>query len=92
MDRRKQVKDFMRMKKDKAVKAAKKAAEIATLRKRIATCELVKKKNYKELGKLYYELFGSDPNEHLAKQCWGIRHAEDAKEEMKKKMQQLQQE
>jgi endonuclease YncB( thermonuclease family) len=92
MDRRKQVKDFMRKKKDKAVKAAKKAADIATLKSRIATCELVKKKNYKELGKLYYELFGSDPNEYLVKQCWAIRNAKDAIIKMEDKLRHLQQE
>jgi hypothetical protein len=92
MDRSKHVKDFMRNKKDKAVKTAKRAGEIATLKSRIATCELVKKKNYKELGKLYYELFGTDPNDHLVKQCWAIRNAEDAIIEMKEKLRHLQQE
>jgi hypothetical protein len=92
MDRRKQAEDFVRDKKDKVVKAAKKAAEIANLKSRITTCELVKKKNYQELGKLYFELFGSDPDDQLEKQCRGIRNAEDAIADMKEKLQQLQHE
>jgi hypothetical protein len=91
MDRRKQAEDFVRDKKDKVVKAAKRAAEIANLKSRMATCELVKKKNYQELGRLYYELFGSDPDDQLEKQCRGIRHAEDAIADMREKLQHLQQ-
>jgi hypothetical protein len=89
MDRRKQVEDFVKDKKDKAVNAAKRAAEIANLKSRIATCELVQKKNYQELGKLYYELFGADPDDQLEKQCRAIRHAQEAEDEMKEKLEMI---
>jgi hypothetical protein len=91
MDRRKQAEDFVREKKEKAIKAAKRAADIATLKSRIATCELVKKKSYQELGKKYYELFGSDPEDNLVKQCFSIRNAEDAIYAMKEKLYHMQQ-
>jgi hypothetical protein len=91
MNRRKQVEDYIREKKDKAVNTAKRAAEIATLKSRIATCELVKKKNYQELGKKYYERFGKDPDDHFVKQCFSIRNAEDAIYVMKEKLYHMQQ-
>lgn len=56
---------------------AKKMAEIASLKSQIGTCEEVIKKNYAEIGKLYYESFGNCPEEMFAKQCRAISNASE---------------
>ncbi|MBO5209876.1 MAG: hypothetical protein J6B68_11150 [Lachnospiraceae bacterium] len=55
---------------------AKDLAEIANLRSQIATCEEVVKKNYMEIGKMYYEQHGSMPEEQYEEQCRAISNAQ----------------
>lgn len=59
---------------------AKDMAEIANLRSQIHTCEEVVKKNYLEIGKKYYELHASVPEEELETEyeeaCRAIRNAQ----------------
>ncbi|MBQ6805799.1 MAG: zinc ribbon domain-containing protein [Lachnospiraceae bacterium] len=55
---------------------AKDLAEIANLRSQINTCEEVVKKNYMEIGKKYYELHGSMPEEEYEEQCRAISNAQ----------------
>lgn len=57
---------------------AKELAEIANLRSQIRTCEEVVKKNYTEIGKRYYELHGSAPEEEYEEQCRAIQNAQAA--------------
>ncbi len=55
---------------------AKDLAEIANLRSQISTCEEVVKKNYMEIGKKYYELHGSMPEQEYEEQCRAISNAQ----------------
>ena len=55
---------------------AKDMAEIANLRSQIRTCEEVVKKNYMEIGRCYYEMHGSMPEEDYEEQCRAINNAQ----------------
>lgn len=77
---------------DTARKAAEKAgniAKIVELKNRIATCEAVKKKNYMEIGKLYYEQFKDCEEELFAKQCKAIYNAENAIAELQAQIEEI---
>lgn len=67
---------------------AKDLAEIANLKSQISTCEDVIRKNYIEIGKLYYEKHEHEPEEEYDEFCRAIRNAktgiEDLEERMKK--------
>ncbi len=65
---------------------AKEIAEIANLRSQIATCEEVIKKNYLEIGKLYYELYGDMTEDSFEKQCKAIKNARHGVEELQQKI------
>lgn len=65
---------------------AKEAAEIASLKGQISTCEEIIKKNYAEIGRLYYENFGEEPQELFAKQCRAIQNAKKGAEELEQKI------
>lgn len=65
---------------------AREVAEIASLKSQIGTCEEVIKKNYAEIGKLYYENFGQDPGELFQKQCRAIQNAKKGAEELEQKI------
>lgn len=69
-----------------AADKARETAELVKLKRRIATCEEVMKKNYLELGKLYYEQYGGAPDALFEKQCRAIRNASDGAKELRKKM------
>ena len=51
---------------------AKQLAEIASLKSQIGTCEEVIKKNYAEIGKLYYENYANCPEELFEKHSHDI--------------------
>jgi len=72
-----------------AMDKAKILAEIAGLRGQIATCEEVIKKNYMEIGKLYFEEYSDVPEAPFEKQCEAIRNARKGTEELKLKIEQL---
>lgn len=65
---------------------AKEMAEIASLKSQIGTCEDVIKKNYAEIGRMYYEKFGECPDELFAKQCRAIKNAQNGVSELEKKI------
>lgn len=65
---------------------AKEMAEIASLKSQIGTCEDVIKKNYAEIGRMYYEQFGESPDELFAKQCRAIKNAQNGVSELEKKI------
>lgn len=65
---------------------AKEVTDIANLKRRIATCEAVRKKNYMEIGRLYYEKFADLEDETFAKQCKAIYNAEKAIEKLNREV------
>lgn len=69
-----------------AADKAKDVAEIVNLRSQIATCEEVIKKNYLEIGKLYYELYGDMSEDSFEKQCRAIRNARRGADELQQKI------
>lgn len=54
---------------------AKNMAEIANLRSQINTCEDVIKKNYIEIGRIYYEKHMEEPEEAYEEACRAITNA-----------------
>jgi len=56
---------------------AKELAEIANLKSRITTYEDVIKKNYAEIGRIYYEQYGDMPEEPFEKACSSIKKAKE---------------
>ena len=65
---------------------AKEMAEIARLKSQISTCEEVIRKNYAEIGRIYYENFGDNAEELFAKQCRAIKNAQNGVSELEKKI------
>lgn len=52
-----------------AADKAKELAAIANLKSQISTCEEVMKKNYLEIGKIYFEQYSDMPEPPFEKQC-----------------------
>ena len=69
-----------------AVDKAKELAEIANLKSRISTCEEVIKKNYLEIGRLYFERYGDSPEVSFEKQCMAIDNARKGVQELQAKI------
>ena len=69
-----------------AADKAKELAEIASLKNQIAACEDVIKKNYLEIGRKYYELYGDMAEEDFTKQCKAIKNARNGVEELQQKI------
>lgn len=68
---------------------AKDIAEVANLNSQIKTCEDVIKRNYAEIGKLYYEKCGEAPDEAYEEQCRAINNARNAIEELNDKIKEI---
>ncbi|MDL2302644.1 hypothetical protein LJC58_09905, partial [Lachnospiraceae bacterium OttesenSCG-928-D06] len=68
---------------------AKELVEIAGIKSQIVTCEEVIKKNYMEIGKLYYEKFAEDGDEMFEKQCKSIRNAKRGVKELQQKIKEV---
>lgn len=68
---------------------AKDVAEIANLKGQIKSCEETMKKNYMEIGKRYYELHASTPEEHYVEQCIAINNAQDSIVELEQKIKEI---
>lgn len=68
---------------------AKDLAEIANLKSQINTCEDVIKKNYMEIGKLYYEKHASDPEEDYEEQVRAISNAQNGIEKLQDKIKEI---
>ena len=64
-------------------------AEIVSLKSQIATCEEVARKNYLELGKLYYEEHCDDENALYEKQLKAITNARKGAEDIRAKIEEL---
>lgn len=72
-----------------AVDKAKQVAEIASLRSQIGTCEDMLKRNYMEIGRIYYENFGDMPESLFEKQCRNIKNAQHGIEELEKQIREI---
>ena len=89
MDIIEKIGDTITAKGREAADKAKELAEIAGLKSQISTCEEVLKKNYLEIGKIYYEQYGDMPEEPFEKQCRSIRNARNGIEDLQKKVNEL---
>lgn len=68
---------------------AKDMAEIASLRNQISTCEEVIRKNYLEIGRLYYEQFREAENNDFMEQCMAITNAKNGVEALEGKIREI---
>lgn len=68
---------------------AKDIAEIANLRSQISTCEEVVKKNYLEIGKLYYEQFKDAEYNDFEEQCSAVANAKAGIQALEEKIQEI---
>lgn len=85
MDFLDKVSDVITEKGSKIAVKAKETAEIVSLKNQIATCEEVIRKNYMEIGKLYYEQHQGE-DERFEKQCSAIENAKKGVTELRKKI------
>ncbi len=65
---------------------AKDLADIASLRSQISACEDVIKKNYMEIGKLYYEQFKEAEYNDFVEQCTAIENAKNGVKALEEKI------
>lgn len=72
-----------------AADKAKELAEVASLKSQIGTCEEVIKKNYMEIGRLYYEMYGDSPDDAFVKSCRAIKNAKHGVEELQEKIREI---
>ncbi|MDE7013213.1 MAG: hypothetical protein K2P19_00845 [Kineothrix sp.] len=68
---------------------AKDLAEIANLRSQIGICEEVIKKNYLEIGKLYYEQFKEAEYNDFVEQCTAITNAKNGVSALEEKIREI---
>lgn len=68
---------------------AKDAAEIINLHSQISTCEDVIKKNYMEIGRLYYEQFKDVEENEYAQQCSAITNAKNGVKALENKIRRI---
>ena len=59
------------------------------LKGQIGTCEDVIKKNYIEIGRLYYENHGQEPDEDFDEFCRAISNAKAGIEDLEEKIKQV---
>jgi hypothetical protein len=86
MDFIEKIGDTITAKGKEAADKAKELAEIANLKSQISTCEDIVKKNYMEIGKLYYENYGEEAEALFEKQCRAIKNAKHGACELDKKI------
>ncbi len=68
---------------------AKEMAEIAHLKSQISICEEVLKKNYMEIGKIYYSQYSEIPEDPFERQCRAIKNARNGIEELYEKIKEI---
>lgn len=86
MDFLNKLEEVVAVKGREAADKARETAELVKLKRQIATCEEVMKKNYLEIGKLYYEQYGGVPDALFEKQCRAIGNASKGAKELRKKI------
>ncbi len=97
MDWMEKLGDTISAKGREAADKAKEMAQIASLKSQISTCEEVIKKNYMEIGRLYYEKYGAvdtpvaeeGQEAPFVKQCRAIRNARNGVNELQEKIREL---
>lgn len=89
MDILEKIGDTISSKGKEAADKAKELAEIANLKSQIATCEEVIKKNYVEIGRMYYEQHGDMPEEPFAKACRAIKNAQEGVDDLEAKIKEI---
>jgi len=89
MDFLEKIGDTISAKGKEAADKAKEMAEVAQLKGQISTCEDVIKKNYMEIGRLYYEQYGDMPEEVFEKSCKAIKNAKNGVEELQAKIKEV---
>ncbi len=89
MDFFEKIGDTISTKGKEAADKAKELAEIANLKSQISTCEEVIKKNYLEIGRLYYEQYADVPDAPFEKQCKAIRNAKNGVEDLQRKIKEI---
>ncbi len=89
MDFIEKIGDAITAKGKEASEKAKELAEIANLKSQISTCEDVIKKNYLEIGRIYFEQYGDMPEPPFEKQCRAIQNARRGAEELREKIDQI---
>ncbi len=89
MDFLEKIGDTLSAKGREAADKAKEVAEIASLKSQISTCEEIIKKNYLEIGRLYYEQYSDMPEELFEKPCRAIRNAKNGVEELQAKIKEV---
>lgn len=89
MDFLEKIGDTISTKGKEAADKAKDMAEIASLKSQISTCEEVIRKNYTEIGKIYFEQYGDMPEEPFEKQCRAIRNAKSGVDDLQEKIKEL---
>lgn len=68
---------------------AKNLTDIASLKGQIATCESTIQKNYKDIGREYFESHKNDEESEYEAQFFAIKNAMTAIEELKKKINEI---
>ncbi len=68
---------------------AKELAEITSLKRQISTCEDVIRKNYIEIGRLYYEKHGQEPEAEYEEFCRAVANAKAGAEDLEEQVRQL---
>ncbi len=81
--------DTLAAKGKEASEKAKELAEIANLKSQINACEEVIRKNYLEIGKIYFDQYGDMPEAPFEKQCRAIQNAKRGVEEFEEKIRQI---
>ena len=68
---------------------AKDLVEIANLKSQIKTNEDVMKRSYTEIGRLYYELHGMEPDTDYEEQCRAIANAQNMINDLEEKIREI---
>lgn len=89
MDFIEKIGDMISTKGKEVADKAKDTAEILSLRGQISTCEEVIRKNYLEIGRLFYEQYGEDDDAPFVKQRKAIQNARTGVKELQVKIDQL---
>ena len=89
MDFLEKIGDTITTKGREAADKAKEMAEVANLKSQISTCEEIIKKNYMEIGKIYFEQYGDMPEEPFAKQCRAIQNAKNGVADLQEKIKEI---
>ena len=72
-----------------AVDKTKTFTEIAVLKSQMHTYDETIKKNYNEIGRIYYDNFADNQEVLFVKQCKAIKSAEEAKATLEEKIKEL---